>query len=403
MKKNLLFIMNKLVCGGAEKSLISLLETLDFASYNVDLFLFKHEGAFLKKLPSEVNLLPEPKNYEYIDLPLKKSLVELVNKKDYKLLMNRGVLGLLAKTEKNGAIIEQKFWRFLASSMDQLPKVYDVAIGYQEKNPIYFLVDKVKAKKKIGWIHTDYSKININLEKENNYLSQLDHIVTVSDDLVNILKDMFPNNREKIECIHNIISTNIVKNLSLEQVDEMDPDGSIKLISVGRLAKEKGLDLTLKALDILVKNKGYNIKWYLIGEGDQQQILENTIKEKGLNNRVIFLGLKENPYPYIRRSDIFIQTSRYEGRSISIEEAKVMGKPIVITNFATANNHILHGKTGLIADMNEFAIADQIESLIRNTNLKKHIVHNLCKENCGTESEVKKLYKLIEKNSLISL
>lgn len=395
MKKNLLFIMNKLVCGGAEKSLISLLETIDYTSYNVDLFLFKHEGPFLKKLPSEVNLLPEPKNYQFIDLPLNKSLIELMNKKDYRLVMNRGILGCLAKTEKNGARIEQKFWGFLASSLDDLPKVYDVAIGYQEKNPIYFLVDKVKAKKKIGWIHTDYKKLNINIKKENNYLSQLDHIVTVSNELVYILKEIFPNIRKKIECIHNIISTNIIKNLSLEQVDDMYPEEAVTLISVGRLAKEKGLELTLNALEILV-NKGYNIKWFLIGEGDQKNLLENAIKEKGLSNKVIFLGLKENPYPYIKKSNIFIQTSRYEGKSISIEEAKVLGKPIVITNFATATNHVIHGKTGLIAEMNKTSVAEQIESLIKNEALRKHLCGNLNMVNYGTEDEVIKLYGLLE-------
>jgi glycosyltransferase involved in cell wall biosynthesis len=395
VKKNLLFIMNKLVCGGAEKSLISLLETLDYTSYNVDLFLFKHEGIFLKKLPNEVNLLPEPKNYHYIDLPLKKSLTELIKNKDYRLVLNRSVLGYFAKTEKNGAIIEQKFWRFLASSLKDLPKVYDVAIGYQEKNPIYFLADKVKAKKKIGWIHTDYKKLNINLEKEEEYLRKLDYIVTVSDELVYILKDMFPNCGKKIECIHNIISNKTIGNLSLEQVDDMDTEGAITLISVGRLAKEKGLELTLNAVDIMI-NKGYDIKWYLIGEGDQKQLLENAIKVKGLENRVIFLGLKDNPYPYLKKSDIFIQTSRYEGKSISIEEAKILGKPIVITNFATATNQISHGKTGLIADMSEFSIAEQIESIINNKDLKDKLCDNLSKGNYGTETEVNKLYNLIE-------
>ncbi|WP_066056286.1 glycosyltransferase [Robertmurraya korlensis] len=402
MKKNLLFILNKLVCGGAEKSLISLLETIDYTSYNVDLFLFKHEGTFLKKLPNEVNLLPEPKNYKYIDLPLKNSLFELVSKKDYKLVMNRGVLGFLAKTEKNGAKVEQKFWKYLASSLSHLPKEYDVAIGFQEKSPIYYLVDRVKAKKKIGWIHTDLNKLNINVKKENFYLSQLDHIVTVSEDLVNKLKDMFPNNENKIECIHNIISTNIINNLSIEPVEDMISEEAVNLISVGRLAKEKGLELTLNALEILIR-KGYKIKWYLIGEGDQQNLLEEAIKEKGLNNHVEFLGLKENPYPYIKKADIFVQTSRYEGKSISIEEAKVLGKPIVITNFETATNHVIHGKTGLISEMNEDEIAINIQSLIDNKALRTQLSQNLIMECHGTEDEVNKFYSLLEDKVTINL
>ena len=136
----------------------------------------------------------------------------------------------------------------------------------------------------------------------------------------------------------------MINKLSSEKVDfKEDSDTSISLISVGRLAKEKGLDISLEAVDILV-HKGYNIKWYLIGEGNMRSVLEKTIEEKKLTDRVIFLGQKENPYPYIKESDIYIQTSRYEGKSISIDEAKVLAKPIVITNFDTAKNHIINGE-----------------------------------------------------------
>lgn len=396
LKKNILFIMNKLVCGGAEKSLISVLETIDYSKYNVDLFLFKHEGIFLTKLPKKVTLLSEPTNYQYIDLPIKKSLIELIRKKDYKLAANRGILGYLAKTEKNGAVIEQKLWRYLSKSLNNLQKEYDVAIGFQEKNPIYFCIDKVKAKRKIGWIHTDYNKLGIDRNKENDYFNKLDYIVTVSEELVNILKGSFPNNEKKIKCIYNIVSSKMIKKMSIEKVDfKEESDTNISLISVGRLAKEKGLDISLEAVNILV-NKGYDIKWYLIGEGNMRGILEKIMKEKKLADRVIFLGQKENPYPYIKESDIYIQTSRYEGKSISIDEAKILAKPIVITNFDTAKNHLINGKTGIISKMDAVSVADSIELLIKEEDLRTGLIENLNKEDFGTESEIKKLYKLIE-------
>lgn len=165
MRKSVLFIMNKLVCGGAEKSLISVLQSIDYSKYKVDLFLFKHEGIFLSKLPKEVNLLPEPENYKYFDMPFKKSLIELIKNKKYKIAYNRIVLGYLAKTEKNGALVEQRFWNYLARSIDEINKQYDVAIGFQEKNPIYYCVKKVKADRKIGWIHTDYNKLSFDSKK----------------------------------------------------------------------------------------------------------------------------------------------------------------------------------------------------------------------------------------------
>jgi glycosyltransferase involved in cell wall biosynthesis len=396
VKKNILFIMNKLVCGGAEKSLLSLLETIDYSRYNVDLFLFKHEGIFLNKVPKEVTLLPEPDKYKYFDMPIKKSITELLIKGEYKSAFNRSVLGYLAKTETNGAVIEQKLWRFLSNSIGQINKEYDVAIGFQEKNPIYFCVDKVKAKTKIGWIHTDYNKLGIDSNKDKLYFSKLDYIVTVSDELVKILKGNFTLLEDKFKCIYNIVSSKMIKKMSLEKVDFREiNDQSISLISVGRLAKEKGLDISLDALEILI-NKGYDLKWYLIGEGNVRESLERGIREKKLEGKVIFLGLKDNPYPFIKQSDIYLQTSRYEGKSISIDEAKILAKPILITSFETAPNHISHLENGIISEMNPVSVADGLEQLILDKKLREKFSVNLMSKELGTESEIRKLYQLMD-------
>ncbi|MEH7016232.1 glycosyltransferase [Bacillus sp. JJ63] len=396
MKKEILFVMNNLHCGGAEKALISLLEVMDYSKYNVDLFLFKHTGMFINKLPKEVTLLPEPINYKYFDMPITRSLTELIKKGDFKTVFSRGILGYLAKKENNGAIIEQKLWRYMSNSIDEINKEYDVAIGFQEKNPIYFCVDKVKAKRKIGWIHTDYNKLGIDYSKEKFYFGKLDYIVTVSEDLVNILTKNFPEYEKKIKCIHNIVSSRMIKKMSLEKVDfKEEDDRSISLISVGRLVKEKGLDISLEAFDILVR-KGHDIKWYLIGEGNVREELESSIRERKLEERVKLLGLKENPYPYIKRSDIYIQTSRYEGKSIAIDEAKILAKPIIITNFETANNHIRNNINGVIAEMNPMSVANNLELLIKEEKLRNKFIDSLKEEELETEDEINNLYELIK-------
>ena len=396
LKKDVLFIMNKLVCGGAEKSLISLLETIDYSKYNVDLFLFKHEGIFLQKIPNEVNLLPEPVNYKFFDMSYMKSFKVLIKNLNLRTAVNRTVLGYLAKTEAKGAVIEQKLWPYLSKSLDKIQKKYDVAIGFQEKNPIYFCVDHVKAKTKIGWIHTDYDKLEVDRNKDKVYFNKLDYLVTVSDELVNNLNKNFPEYKNKIKCIHNIVSSRMIKKLAQEEVNFKDQNNNaISLISVGRLAKEKGLDITLEAFDILVK-KGLDINWYLIGEGNVRKELEQDIKSKNLVNRVKFLGVKDNPYPYIRESDIYIQTSRYEGKSISIDEAKILAKPILITNFTTANNHIINGFTGIIADMNSESVATKLEILVKDRELRQKLVKKLKKEEFGTVNEIMKIYDLIK-------
>jgi glycosyltransferase involved in cell wall biosynthesis len=394
MKKDLLFVMNKLVCGGAEKSLISLLETIDYSKYNVDLFLFSHEGLFLDKVPKEVRILSAPEKYRYFDMRLTSSLKELMSIGDIKTLLYRIYLGYYARTEKLGAVIEQKFWKYLSKSMDTIEKEYDVAIGFQEKNPIYFCVDNVKAKMKIGWIHTDYNKLGINMKYEKAYFEKLNYVITVSEDLVSILENNFPSLIGRFKYIHNIVSPRVIRKLAEESIPQ-EENNSIDLISVGRLAKEKGLDITLNAVEILMK-KGYNIRWFLIGEGNMREELEHEINDKNLSGKVIFLGQMANPYPFIRKAYIYIQTSRYEGKSISIDEAKILAKPILISNFDTASNHIVHNKTGIISKMDALSVANDLERLIIDSDLRKRLQQNLEKEALGTEQEVHKLYKLVK-------
>jgi glycosyltransferase involved in cell wall biosynthesis len=394
MKKDLLFVMNKLVCGGAEKSLISLLEAIDYQRYNVDLFLFSHEGIFLDRIPKQVRILPPPQKYKYFDMPFTSALKELLIIGDIKTALIRISLGYFAKTEKLGAVIEQKFWKYLSKSMVFIEKEYDVAIGFQEKNPIYFCVDKVKAKKKIGWIHTDYNKLGINFNYEKRYFDNLDHIITVSEELVSILQRNFPNIKRRFKNIQNIVSPKVIRELADEPI-VLEENNTIDLVSVGRLAREKGLDITLNAIEILVK-KGYNVRWLLIGEGYMRRELEQKILENNLTGKVILLGQKVNPYPYIRRAHIFIQTSRYEGKSISIDEAKVLAKPIIITEFDTASSHIVHNENGIISKMDSQSVANDLERLINDLELIKRLQDNLEREALGTEGEIYKLYELVK-------
>ncbi|WP_347548671.1 glycosyltransferase [Pseudalkalibacillus hwajinpoensis] len=397
MKKDVLFIMNNLNCGGAEKALLSLLETIDYSRYNVDLFLFKHEGIFLKKLPEQVNLLSEPTAYKFFDMPIKAAVTGCLKEQRYKVGFWRLFTGYLFKTEKNSAKCEQRAWRYLSKVIEDINKSYDTAIGYLEKNPVYFCIDKVKAIRKIGWIHTDYNKLGMTASYDKPYFAKLDNIVTVSEELVKLLKGIFPECEKKISCIYNIVSPEIIRKLSLENIEnDIYDEKSIKLISVGRLASEKGLDITLEAINLLIK-KGLNIKWYLMGAGNMESDLKRMVSEKKIGDKVIFLGLKENPYPYIRHADIYIQSSKFEGKSISIDEAKILGKPIIITNFRTAKNHICDNVNGLIAEMDPVSVANKIELLINTSHLKNKFTKKLFSEENGTEAEITKFYNLIEK------
>jgi glycosyltransferase involved in cell wall biosynthesis len=391
MKKKILFIMNNLHCGGAEKALISLLENIDYSLFHVDLFLFKHEGIFLGKLPKQVNLIKEPMEYKYFDMPLKKAVIGCIKQGRIDIALFRVFAGYIFKNEQNRARCEQRAWKFISKSLQSINKQFDVAIGYLENNPVYFCVDKVNAHKKIGFIHNDYDRLGMDPDLDIKYFNKLDSIVTVSEGCVEILKKRFPLYNDKIELMFNIVSPNVIKKMSIEEID-LQRSG-IKITSVGRLHYQKGFEMAVEACEMLVRN-GYRVTWYVVGEGEERNKLEQLIRDKNLEKVFILVGLKENPYPYIRQCDIYVQTSLYEGRCLTITEAKILNKPIVSTNFKVIYDQIDNEINGIVVNQDSTSIYEGIKKLIDDEGLRNQLKRNLLKENLGTESEINKLYKL---------
>lgn len=384
--------MNNMHCGGAEKALVSLLQSLDYSKYEVDLFLFKNEGILLKQLPKEVTILPQPENYTYFDMSLKKAIIENLKKGNLKVVWYRILAGIVYKTEKIKTVKEQKVWAYLKKVLPSLAKTYDVAIGYLEKTPHYFCIDKVQASKKIGFIHNDYKMLQLDKKIDYPYFLKSDYIVTISEVCQAILKEVFPDFASKIKLMHNISLPETIKKLS-NQTTELS-DAYFSIVSIGRLQEQKGFDTAIQACKILV-DSGLNVKWYIIGEGGQRGYLETLIKANQLESHFILLGLKENPYPYVRMATVYAQPSRFEGKSIAIDEAKILHKPILVTNFPSAGDQIENGKTGVIVGMDPQAIASGIAHLLLNEEFTNSLVKNLQKETLGNQSEIEMFYSLV--------
>jgi len=392
VKKKLLFAMNNLNCGGAEKSLVSLLQSIDYRRYEVDLFLFKHEGMFMRQLPPEVVLLDEPPHYRIFDMPVRRAVAHSVKSRKPGLAVSRLQAGVIFKTEKNRARCEQRVWKYASRSLAALDKQYDAAIGYLEKNPIYFVVEKVKARCKLGFIHTHYDKLEMDGKLDSPYFNALDYIVSVSDECVAALQNRFPQNKHKIVLMENIVSKTAVRLLSKQYALHR---GAEKLIvSVGRLHPLKGFDKAVDACEMLVKD-GFRIKWIIVGEGGERPLLERKIKEKGLENHFLLAGAKENPYPYIYHCDLYVQTSIYEGRCLTITEAKILKKPIVTTNFSVVYDQIEDGHNGLIVEQDAAAIYEGIKRLLDDEALRGRLIQHLEQEQISTEDEIDKLYQWI--------
>ena len=389
--------MHSLHCGGAEKSLISLLESIDYTHYEVDLLLFKKEGIFLNKVPEEVKILNEPINYNLFDMPIKKAVLLCLKEGNLTTALNRIQAGYIFKNEVNRAKCDQKVWKYVSKSVKGLETYYDMAVGYLEKAPTYFINEKVIAKKKIGWVHTNYTSSGMDNIMDYPHYQKLDHMVTVSDQCKESLVDNFNKLSDKITVIHNILSPTVINRLSLSSniQDEMS-NGTINIVTVARLCHVKGIDIAIRACKLLIEN-GYKVEWYVLGIGskDENEEYKKLIQTENLQKSFKLLGVKENPYPYIRKADIYVQPSRFEGKSIAIEEAKILNKPIVITNFSTSKDQIENEENGLIVDIDPQSVFRGIVRMIEEEHLRNHLIWSLQSELLGNELEVKKFYALL--------
>ncbi len=392
MKKKILFVIPSLRSGGAEKSLITLLSLFDYKKYDVDLLSFRRDGLFFDKIPQEVNVIKGTEDYEMFDGDVKSAVKYFIKKGKISSVVDR-VKYIQCCKENDGALREEKMWSLLKKQLPVLTARYDCAIGYLEGNASYFVADDVCAQRKICYVHNDFKKLGLDKEKNRKLFQKCDKVVTVSQVCLESLTDEFCEFKEKFVVIENITSPKILNKYAEESSPYEGEDKTI-ITTVGRLAPQKAIDLAVKACAEL-KKRGKPVRWYHIGTGELKTEIEELIKDSGIENDFILLGERSNPYPYISGCDIYVQPSRYEGKSIAIDEAKSLKRPIVATNFTTVADQITDGVNGLICEMNEIDIADKIEKLIDDTDLRNKLSENLSEEKTGNEEEIEKLYRLL--------
>ncbi len=397
MKKKVLIASFDLAIGGVERSLVGLLNSIDYQKYEVDLMLFKHEGEFFSLLPEGPNLLPENPAYS----TFRKSISQIIRDGRYPIAVSRllakyisSIKGKVMRVEEPGYLTIQYGWELTRPFLPELSKEYDLAIGFLW--PHHFIGEKVKAKRKVGWVHTDYSNIFIDKKTEMKMWKNLDQIVAVSEDCSNTFVNQFPHLKDKIIVIENILSQDFVRQQSeIPSAQEINKEpGKTIFMSVGRLSHAKGIDNAIRACRQLV-DKGYDIAWYVVGYGPLENELRKLIAELGLENHFFLIGKKMNPYPYIKACDIYVQPSRYEGKAVTIREAQILGKPVVITNFPTAKSQVKDGVDGLITPMKIEGIVEGLQKLLDNPTLREELIKNTTSMDYGNENEVQKIYSLI--------
>lgn len=389
--------------GGAETALIGLLQALDPKRVKVDLLLNDHRGEMMAFIPDWVNVLPAIPIYTMIERPM----VELLRKGFIQLLIAR----LKAKWQfasycrkdqpQDGSAIFGYVGKYTTSVLPSLKHLgeYDLAISFL--TPHHIVLNKVEAKKKICWIHTDYTNIDVNKDLELPVWDGYDYIAGVSEEVICAFCRIFPSLRKKTMLFENIISPKFVWQRALEEArpaDMPNEEKTILLLTIGRYCHAKKLD-EIPALCRRLNEKGHRVKWYIIGYGGDGHYIREAIDKEEMSNHVLLLGKRSNPYPYILACDWYVQPSRYEGKSVVVREAQILQKPVIITAYPTSASQVRHGVDGFVVPMPIDACAEGMSQALKDERLKEALIAYLSVHDYGNEGEVSKMYTLTEENT----
>lgn len=385
--KKILFVIRSLEFGGAEKSLVNLLHELPEDACEVDLLLFKKKGDFLAQVPQWVRVLEIPEALEHLFAPIQKAGKYMPVK-----LLGTACARLARKTRKQRMAFR---WRhFYKKVIPGLSDNYDVAVAYVGTEVLYYVADCVQAEKKYVWIHNDYRTASYSKEDDMPYLEKMDGIVSVSPDCVEVLRQEFPQFADKLYYLQNITSSAVVKSLA----DSFIPEEYAKacnILSVGRLSRQKGFDMAIEACSLLKQQK-VDFCWYVIGTGDQEEKLKELIAQYDVADCFRLLGTRTNPYPYMKHCTFLAQPSRFEGKSVVLDEAKILATPILATAYPTVADQIQNGLEGHIVQMSPEAIARGVEDMISDSAMVEHIRQYLSAREYGNQQEAEKYRKLME-------
>ncbi|MGM0805003.1 MAG: glycosyltransferase [Bacillota bacterium] len=394
--KRMLIATFDMEIGGVERSLINLLRHLDYEKYQVDLLLYRHSGEFLNEIPKEVKLLPQVREYA----TFRKSISEIASEKLYSILTARlrakwvaELKGKWKRSAEPGILQMQLMWKYAIDYLPPLAGQYDVALSYLW--PHDFVAKKVNANKKIAWIHTDFSQLETDVALDLKVWRQYHHIMAVSESVKETFVGKYDELKTKVEVMENVSSPHIIKSLSLgTQSNLMVKDTRFKLLTVARLSYAKGIDMAVEALKQL-HTKGFkNIAWYVVGYGGDEAAIRALIQKHNLQKHFILLGKQTNPYLFMKSADLYVQPSRYEGKAVTVEEAQILGKPVLITNYSTSKSQVSHGIDGYICDLSINGLVNGIEEIYHNEELRNQLIANCEKQDYCKSHLVNKLYQI---------
>lgn len=376
-KKDIIFVVPSLGRGGIEICFLNMLRAINIQKYNITVLNLSDNEELKERIPNGVKLISLRKDEMIYFMPLSKSLRLLIKEKNIIAFIKRIMKPIINKIiyRYNG---EEILWSLFSNNISQLEGHYDIAIGYGDGRSTYYVADKIVSSKKFAWIHTDHEKAKYNNNYNRKYYFKFDKIFLVSKYLYDEFTNWEPLLKNRCSVMYNVLEPNEIKRKSNMNFENPFDSKNVNIISIGRITEEKNYKYAIK-LALKLKQCSINFKWYVIGDGKDRAKLQKMIDKLSLNNIFFFLGEKENPYPYLKNADIYVQTSKYEGFSTTVTEAKLLLKPMLIPNVSGNSEQIENGKNGFIEPIETEEFFIKLKKLIEDKKIRELFYENLKK------------------------
>lgn len=399
--KKILFVINTLGHAGAETALIELLNVLDTQEYETSLYVIMRQGEMRKRVPENVKLLNSSFSEDSVLSSKGKSM--MVRTVCRAFLKNGHTAGKIKYAGKIYLDMRKKkriqpdkiLWRVLSDGSERFDATYDLAVAYLEGGSTYYVADHVKAKKKVAFVHIDYESTGYTKKMDRDCYQKMDKIFTVSDEVKKHFLNVYPQYEKKTEVFHNIINQEKIRRLAGKGKGFQDHYEGVRLLTVGRLTYQKAYDIAIEAMKI-VKDAGYQARWYVLGEGNEREMLEKQVEELGLAEEFRMPGMVSNPFPYFKQTDIYVHASRFEGKSIAIQEAQTLGCAIIASDCNGNREQIEDGVDGLLCELTPKGIADRIIQLIEDDALRCRIGNHAKEKKTEYKEDIQKLLRMMD-------
>lgn len=400
MKKKLLFVINTLGGAGAERALLTLMSSIDPNEYDIYCYVMLSQGELISEVPDHITVLNRKVDpHSVLAAEGKRHMIKAVLNATIRRFSGLSLMGYMMRNYKDmkrkGRVqIEKLLWRVLSDGAERFDTEYDLAVAFLEGASTYYVADHVKAKKKAAVVHVDYEMAGYTRMLDKDAYEAFDRIFCVSDEVRSSYLKVYPEYEDKTDILHNMIDEERILRLSAEKGGFDDDYDGFRVLTVGRLNPQKAYEVAIDALAI-IKEKGYRIRWYVLGEGDLRDSLKELITSKGLDEDFILCGAKKNPYPYYRQCDIYVHATRYEGKSIAVQEAQVLKKPIIVSDVPGNREQIDNGVDGLIVSLDANEIANAVIKLHDDRELMDRFSKTTVSADLAGLSQRDKLLKLI--------